>query len=126
MSRRLMLLTALAATLLAGVAAGPVQGARHHVTKKTVTVGDDYFAPSKFTKAKHLKVGTRVVFHWPATNSDTHDVKFTKTPRHVRHYHSPPATAGFRWSRTLHKRGVYRFICTFHPATMRGVIVVKR
>jgi plastocyanin len=125
MSRRLMLLSALAGSLIAGVVAAPVQGAKHH-PKRTVKVGDDYFAPAKLTKRKRVKPGTRVVFHWPAANSDTHDVKFTKTPRHVRHYHSPPATAAFNWGKTLRKRGTYRFICTFHPTTMRGVIVVRR
>ncbi len=64
--------------VLAGAAlisAAPAQGA----AKKTVTVGDNYFAP------KNLKVkrGTTVTWRWPGFEQagDVHDVGLKSGPR---------------------------------------------
>lgn len=123
--RRLALLVA--AAVLAAVALAPAAGARKHKTPtKVVKVGDDYFAPTNFTKRKRLKVGTKIVWKWRQANYDTHDVKLTKAPKKVRHFHSRPATAGYSFSWTFKKTGKYRVICTFHPnAMIQNITVVK-
>lgn len=127
MSRRLLLLPALLATVCAGVLAAPIAGAAHHRQRHVfVTVGDDYFAPSHLTRHRAVRVGTKVTWRWAAANTNVHNVKLTRGPRHVRHFRSGTAAAGYRFSRVMRKRGLYRYVCTIHANVMRGVIRVKR
>jgi plastocyanin len=125
---RARLLALPAAVVAAGaVAAAPGAVAAHHrAPKKVVRVGDDYFAPAKLTRSKRVKVGTIIAWRWSSDNQDTHDVKLTKGPRGVRHFHSRPATAGYVFRRKLTKPGVYHLLCTFHAPEMTQTIRVVR
>jgi plastocyanin len=107
-------------------AAAPGALAAHHRHKRIVTVGDDYFAPAKLTRSKHVKVGTIIAWRWSSDNQDTHDVKLVKGPRGVRHFHSRPATAGYVFRRRLTRPGVYHLVCTFHAPEMTQTIRVVR
>jgi plastocyanin len=109
------------------VAAVPGAVAAHHrAHKKVVTVGDDFFSPASLTKSRRVKVGTTIAWRWSSDNQDTHDVKLTKGPKGVRHFHSRPATAGYVFRRKLTKPGVYHLLCTFHAPEMKQTIRVVR
>ena len=126
MSRRLLLLPALLATLLAGILAAPVAGARHHKRPHVfIKVADDYFSPAHLTRHRSVKVGTKVTWRWSTYNTNVHNVKLYRAPRHVKHFRTGFAGGGFRFSKILRKRGLYRYRCQIHPG-MRGVIRVKR
>jgi plastocyanin len=111
----------LLATGMAALAVIPaVSGATTKPVRKTVKVGDDFFLPVKLTVPK----GSTIVWKWPSANVNTHDVKLTHGPKGVRHFHSDPAAADFRYKRTLKVRGKYVVICTFHEG-MDMTITVK-
>jgi plastocyanin len=115
---RATLLTA----VLAGVAllgAAPAQAARH----KTVTIGDNYFAPDSLK----VKRGTIVTWKWPSFDQagDVHDVKLKSGPKHVKKFHSEPASSDYTFKRKLKVPGKYRIVCTLHE-DMRMTIRVRR
>ena len=85
----------------------------------SVTVGDDYYAPAK----KTVKPGTKIVWKWPAVNSNTHDVKLKKGPKGVKKFQSDPAAADFVYKRTLKVKGKYSIICTFHEGMVQTITV---
>jgi len=87
---------------------------------KRVSVGDDYFGPTHVT----VKAGTKIRWVWLADNWDSHDVKLVKAPRGVRRFHSASAATDYTFTRTLTKRGTYRFLCTLHQG-MRMTIRVR-
>ncbi len=63
------------------------------LTKK-VTVGDDYYGPTKVT----VKKNTTIKWVWPDDNFDSHDVKLQSGPKGVAKFHSgwrPPPTTRF-------------------------------
>jgi plastocyanin len=116
--RRGLLLTA----VLAGVAllgAAPAQAARH----KTITIGDNYFAPDSVK----VKRGTIVTWKWPSFDmaGDVHDVKLKSGPKHVKKFHSEPASSDYTFKRKLKVQGRYMIICTLHE-DMRMTIRVRR
>ena len=78
--------------------------------KKTVKVGDNFFAPDALKVPKDSKITWR----WPKNPGDVHDVKLRSGPKGVKKFHSSPGTAGFSFKRTLTKPGVYKFVCTLH------------
>lgn len=84
-----------------------------------VKVGDDYFTPLK----KTVRPGTKVVWKWLATNTNTHDVKLKKGPKGVKRFHSDPAAAEFTYKRTLKVKGKYSIICTFHENMVQTITV---
>ena len=89
-----------AVLLLAGGAAGK--------GKKTVDVGDDFFAP----KSLQVKKGTRVAFDWIGTNE--HDVAKGKGPG--KFFNSGPTDEpGVNFTKKFKKKGKYKLICTLHP-----------
>jgi plastocyanin len=85
----------------------------------TVKVGDDYYLPVKAT----VKPGTKVVWKWLNTNSNTHDVKLKKGPAGVKKFKSDPAAAFFTFKRTLKVKGKYSIICTFHENMVQTITV---
>ena len=108
--------------VLAGVAllsAAPAQAARH----KTVKIGDNYFAPDTLK----VKRGTIVTWKWPSFDmaGDVHDVKLKSGPKHVKKFHSEPASSDYSFRRKLKVAGKYRIICTLHE-DMRMTIRVRR
>jgi plastocyanin len=90
-------------------------------TTRTVTIGDNYYAPSKIT----IKPGTTVRWRWPEDTGDSHDVKLGSAPKGVRKFHSEEAGSAYSFKRTLKAVGTYKIICTLHD-DMRQTIVVKR
>lgn len=122
---RLLLAFLLGVALVAAVVfVGAPAQARHHKPKhrhRTIHVIDDVFAKPRIKVHK----GTTIVWKWSSQNVNSHDVKLTKGPKHVKHFHSDTATQNFTFRRTLKKKGRYRYRCTFHVG-MRGLVVVKR
>jgi plastocyanin len=107
--------------VLAGAAllsAAPVQGA----TKKTVRLGDNYFAP----KSMKVKRNTTVVWRWPGFEEagDVHDVKLKSGPKGVKKFHSEAAATDYTFKRKLRKAGTYKIVCTLHEE-MRMTIKVR-
>ena len=90
--------------------------------KKTVEVGDNYFAPAKVTVAK----GATVTFKWPSAEEagDVHDVKLKSGPKGVKKFHSEQASADYAYKRKLTVAGTYKLICTLHEE-MKLTISVK-
>ena len=108
--------------MLAGAAllsAAPVQGA----TKKTVDVGDNYFAPKTLT----VKRGTTITWRWPGFEEagDVHDVKLTSGPKGVKKFQSEAAATDYSYKRKLTVAGTYKLVCTLHEE-MRMTIKVRR
>jgi plastocyanin len=116
--RTLPALTMLAVLSASGVAAVPAGSATTVVRK--VTLGDDYFAPTRLTVRK----GTTVRWLWPGDLANTHDVKLGRHPKGAKPFHSPPAAADFSFQRRLTVPGTYTIVCTLH-VTMTMRIVVK-
>ena len=108
--------------LIAGVAllsAAPAHGA----AKKTVNLGDNYFAP------KTLKVnrGTTVTWKWPGFEQagDVHEVKLKSGPKGVTKFHSEAASTDYSFKRKLKVAGTYKLACTLHEE-MRMTIKVRK
>jgi len=79
---------------------------------KTVTVGDDFFKPTKVT----VRAGTKVTWKW--TGHNPHNVTVTRGPKK---FHSRTQTSG-TFSAIPHKKGTYSIVCTIHGFTMKLVV----
>ena len=101
------------------VSAAPAQAAR----TKTIHIGDNYFAPATVK----VKKNTVVTWKWPSFDmaGDVHDVKLKSGPKHVKKFHSQPASSDFSFKRKLTVVGRYKVICTLHE-NMRMTIRVRR
>ncbi|MBX5470431.1 MAG: hypothetical protein IRZ21_11090 [Thermoleophilaceae bacterium] len=88
---------------------------------KTVRIGDNYYSPARLT----VRRGTTIVWKWPRTTGDTHDVNLGARPRGVKRFHSELVATGYTFRRKLTKPGLYRIYCSIH-ADMRMTIRVKR
>lgn len=99
----------------------PAQARHHRHRHRTIRVIDDQFAPARI----RVHRGTIIAWKWSSQNVNSHNVKLTKGPRHVRHFHSRTATTNFTFRRRLTRRGRYHYLCTFHVG-MRGTIRVVR
>ena len=101
------------------VSAAPAQAAR----KKTIHLGDNYFAPATVK----VKKNTVVTWKWPSFDmaGDVHDVKLKSGPKHVKKFHSQPASSDFSFKRKLSVAGKYTIVCTLHE-NMRMTIRVRR
>ena len=108
----MILALALAAALVPGAAP----------KKKTIQVGDNYFAPAKVTVAK----GATVTFKWPSAEEagDVHDVKLKSGPKGVKKFHSEQASADYSYKRKLTVAGTYKLVCTLHEE-MKVTLAVK-
>jgi plastocyanin len=107
--------------VLAGAAllsAAPVEGA----TKKTVKLGDNYYAPETAT----VKRNTTVTWRWPGYEEagDVHDVKLKSGPKGVKKFASQAASTDFSFKRKLTVAGTYKIVCTLHHE-MRMTIKVR-
>jgi plastocyanin len=102
---------AAAALALSALALAPVaisQAAKP--VKKTIKVGDNFFAPD----ALKVPVGSKITWRWPKNPGDVHDVKLRSGPKDVKKFHSGTAASSYSFARTLKKPGKYVVICTFH------------
>ena len=97
---------------LPAAASGPDAGAS---ATKRVTVGDDFFRKRSVT----IDSGDTVRWRWVGRNS--HNVTVRRGPRK---FNSSTKSSG-SYSKRLRRRGTYRYVCTVHPDSMRGKVVVK-
>ena len=111
--------TVLALTCAAALAAAPAAGAPQ---RRTVDVGDFFFAPTRLTVDK----GSVITWRWLDDNVDLHDVKLRSGPSGVRKWKSELAATDYRYRRTLRVPGRYVVICTLHPNSMQMTIRVRR
>ena len=111
----------LAASVFALTAALVLVPASMAGTIRNITIGDNYYAPTKFT----VKVGTTVRWNWPDDTGDTHDVKLSSAPRGVIRFHSEEAGSAYSFRRKLTRVGTYKIVCTLHEE-MRQTITVRR
>ena len=81
---------------------------------KTVRVGDNFFSPSSIS----IRKGTKVTWRW--VGSSRHNVVATRGAS----FRSTIKRSG-TYSRTFRRRGTVKYICTIHPASMRGTIRVR-
>jgi plastocyanin len=124
-SSRKTSLALLALTGVAALAAVPAQAgtATGKPQKKTVTVNDNYYGPSKLT----VKKGAQITWDWTDTTADIHDVKLVSGPKGVKQFQSGEGSAGYLYKKTLTTPGVYKFICTFHESDgMKMTITVRK
>lgn len=82
-----------------------------------VVYKDILIHPEKIT----LKVGTKVT--WVSKDSTPHNVTFK--PGDPAEFTSKDLNKGDTATFTFEKPGTYNYLCTFHPASMQGVITVK-
>jgi plastocyanin len=82
---------------------------------KRVRVGDYFFQ----SKAVTIQSGDTVRWVW--VGQDRHNVAVTRGPREFR---SGTKRDG-AYRKRLSRRGTYRYICTLHPTSMRGRVVVE-
>jgi plastocyanin len=132
---------ALAVLIVAAALAslGGTAGAKAKPMKKTVTMVDNYYSPSKLT----ITVGSTVTWKTPVDIGDSHDVKLTKKPSGAKFtfvspssgkkvtkttFQSPPYASGpAKFAVTgFTKPGKYHMICTFHETEMQMDITVKK
>jgi len=111
------MIAALAGAVL--ISAVPAQGA----ATKTVTLGDNYFAP----KTLKVKRGTTVTWKWPGFEQagDVHDLKLKSGPKGVKKFHSEAASTDYSFKRKLKVAGTYKLVCTLHHE-MRMTIKVRK
>ena len=116
MRRRALIAVLAGAALFSAV---PAQGA----AKKTVTLGDNYYAPTTLK----VKRGTHVTWRWPGFDQggDVHDVKLKKGPKGVKKFHSEAASTDYSFKRKLTVAGTYKLICTLHEEMKMTVKVTK-
>ena len=119
-------LLALALTGVAALAAAPAVAvppdAVRKPQKKRVEVVDNYYSPHKLTA--NLK--SRINWVWTDGSADVHDVKLVSAPKGFKKFQTEPGSAGFTYSKTLTKRGVYKFICTLHEEDNMRMTITAR
>jgi plastocyanin len=82
---------------------------------KRVEVGDLYF------RSRSIAVKSGDTVRWVWVGEARHNVTVTRGPRKFR---SRTKTGG-TYAKRLRRRGTYRYVCTVHPDTMRGRVVVE-
>jgi plastocyanin len=103
------------------VSAAPAAGAG--TPRKTIRIGDNFFAPASVK----VKRGTLVTWRWPSFEQagDVHDVKLKSAPRNVAKFHSQPAASDYSFKRKLKVPGKYKFVCTLHEDMRLTIRVVR-
>jgi plastocyanin len=119
-------LIALAVTGVAAIAAAPALAmpadAVRKPQKKTVDVVDNFYAPKKLS----VNLKSRINWVWTDESADVHDIKLVSAPKGFKRFQTEPGSAGYTYSKTLTKPGVYKFICTLHEEdNMRMTITVR-
>lgn len=112
---------ALAGIALAASAAGAALPAQAKTTRKTVTIGDNFYLPLKLT----VKKDTVVVWKWPDDAGDNHDVKLKTRPKGAKRFHSDPAAVGYTYKQKLTVPGKYHIVCTLHEEMEMDIVVKK-
>jgi plastocyanin len=107
----------LALGLVAGVApASTADRAPARLSPVRIRMIDMSFSPAWVGIAR----GRTVV--WVNRDTVAHDVVVTSGPRL---FHSPLLLPGQTFSHTFRVAGKYRYKCSIHPLTMRGVVRVR-
>jgi plastocyanin len=88
---------------------------------KVVKVRDNFFNPDSLTVPK----ATRIIWRWPSSPGDVHDVYLTRRPDGVKRFHSELAASDYSFARRLKKAGKYTMVCTIH-AEMTMKVKVRR
>jgi plastocyanin len=121
MTGRLALLAASAALAAAGLTAAGTSGADDpdaRAAAKSVQVRDNSFSPARFSARRR----ELVTFTWVGANR--HNVRGTSGQRFNSGFNGK--TRGRFRIRVKARRGKrIRFVCDFHPTTMRGSIRVR-
>ena len=80
--------------------------------KKTVALGDNFYAPTKVTVAQ----GGTVTWKWPGFEEagDVHDVKLKSGPKGAKKFASESAATDYSFKRKLTAKGTYKIVCTLH------------
>jgi plastocyanin len=74
---------------------------------------------------RRIRVGSRIV--WRVPNGDTrHNVTAFRARGSRRWTKDTDIAPGSRTGRTFRRPGLYRFLCEYHPTTMRGYVRVTR
>jgi len=120
------ILVALSLTGVAALAAAPAVAVPPDTggkpQKKRVEVVDNYYSPRKLT----VNLRSRINWVWTDGSADVHDVKLISAPKGFKKFQTEPGSAGYTYSKTLTKPGVYKFICTLHVEdNMRMTITVR-
>lgn len=87
--------------------------------KRTVKIGDNFYAPIKLTVPK----GSTITWKWPTDTGDTHDVHLGRGPRGVKKFESEVAAAGYSYKRKLTVAGKYHIVCTLHEEMTMDIVV---
>ena len=114
---RVVVIAVLAGAAL--ISAVPAQGA----AKKTINVGDNYYAPQTLK----VKRDTTVTWRWPGfeAGGDVHDVKLVSGPKKVKKFQSEAASTDYTFKRKLTVPGTYKLGCTLHQE-MRMTVKVRK
>ena len=88
---------------------------------RVVKVRDNFFAPDALTVPKE----TKIIWRWPSSPGDIHDVYLARRPEGVKRFHSQLAASDYSFARRLKKAGRYTLVCTIH-AGMRMTVKVRR
>ena len=70
-----------------------------------------------------ITVKAGATLKWTNFDSTLHNVAVTSGPAR---FSSPAFNKDGTYNATFTKPGVYRYLCTYHPATMKGTITVVR
>ena len=115
----------IAAIALGAVAVPASVGSAPANKTESVTVADDFFAPTDL----QVKKGTKVKWVWDSSNTNTHNVILTsKHPKDVKasDFRSSSGAVGISFKRKFKVPGKYGFICTFHRSEMKFALTVKK
>jgi plastocyanin len=117
---------AIALTGAVALAAAPAVAVPPQATrapqKKKIEVVDNFYNPKKLT----VNLRSRINWVWTDESADVHDVKLISGPKGFKKFQTEPGSAGFTYSKTLTKPGVYKFLCTLHEEdNMRMTIKVR-
>jgi len=110
-----LLLTLAVATGLSGTIFAQPMPTKHAYLQKTVPISGGSYHPKVLT----IKKGTTVT--WINRQTDPHTVTSVNGL-----FDSGIIKPGGHYKYTFTKTGVYRYYCTLHPKTMRGIMVVIR
>jgi plastocyanin len=106
---------------------------------KTVTVADDFFAPTTLK----VKKNSKIKWKWDPSNTNSHNVTLSKGPKGVKKgcktkgkdAYSPliskcnksgTGAIGIKFKKQFDVKGTYKFVCTIHPTVMKLTVKAKK